>query len=42
MCCWGYTDVILEEPPPKKKEKKEEKEYKLVSSEVHVQPVVGH
>lgn len=40
MCCWPFAEVVLEHPP-KKKEKKEPKEYVLLSSEFHAQPIVG-
>ncbi|KAL9098827.1 MAG: hypothetical protein Q9163_005582 [Psora crenata] len=42
MCCWPYTEVILEDPPPKKKEEKKEvkpKEYIFASPDFHVQPI---
>ena len=45
MCCWPFTEVILEEAPPKKQEevkKKKEKEYILASSDFHVEPIVSH
>ena len=42
MCCWPYADVELEDaPPPKKKEEKEQKEYRLVSDQLQLHPVVG-
>lgn len=43
MCCWPYADVELEDaPPPKKKgEKEEPKEYRLVSDQLQLHPMVG-
>ena len=44
MCCWPFAEVVLEDPPKKKKqknEKKKPKEYVLLSSDFHAQPIVG-
>ena len=44
MCLFGYEEVELDEPPPKKEEKKKEPQkgdHVLVSSGLHVQPIVS-
>ena len=39
MCCWPYAQVELEDAPPKNREEK--KEYRLVSDQLQLHPVVS-